>query len=209
MIDRFVGRRLAACALAAATAAPLHAAAPTPGVAPLAQRLSDEALVADQRVYEAHEARLAALNARGHRLGATAMAKARCWMEASAHEHARNDPSDFPRAALARASRWLDVVEHGSAAPDDDAETARTAAPRPAVDGVGPRDALRARLAGLRARGAAACAAAEAPLACAGVRLLHAEHELAQHGWRHAAPYVALAEDLAAEAEGALERCQR
>ena len=70
---------------------------------PAPQRISDEAISADQRVYETMQSRIRLINDAGRPLRDYHLAKAQCWLDVSFHEYTRNDRSAFPQAALAEA----------------------------------------------------------------------------------------------------------
>lgn len=162
------------------------------------EKIEEAQVARDQGVYRETQARIATLNARqGIRLNNYALAKAQCWLDVSFHEYSRNDRGGFPRAALQQAQGILDVLEQGQM--PDLTET-------PLVNGARRlRDDLWARHAVLRQSEHLGCGAAR--LACAEVELVHAGNEIRQGGWRHASPYIQIAEDLTAEAAEAIEQC--
>jgi hypothetical protein len=69
------------------------------------------------------------------------------------------------------------------------------------------RPDLWAATARLKTHSGAQCAAAR--VACAEVQLVHAGNESRQLGWKHARPYVEIAEDLVAAATAAADQCAR
>ncbi|MDO5103694.1 MAG: OmpA family protein [Lautropia sp.] len=162
------------------------------------EKIEEAQVARDQGIYRETQARIAALNAKqGIRLNNYALAKAQCWLDVSFHEYSRNDRGGFPRAALQQAQGILDVLEQGSM--PDVSET-------PLVNGAKRlRQDLWARHAELRQSEHLSCAASR--LACAEVELVHAGNEIRQGGWRHASPYIQMAEDLTAEAEQAISQC--
>jgi len=180
------------CAAFAGTAA----SAQTPQLNPPAQRLSDEAIYADHAQYQAQQDRLEAINAAGRPLADYHLAKAQCWLDVSFHEYSRNDRSDFPQAALEQSALLADAMETGS---DPGTDT-------PLVNGAKRlRADLWQRLGALHQAPGFACAAALA--ACGEVELVHAGNEYNQQQWRHAQPYVQIAEDLIARADAASAEC--
>jgi len=180
---------LGAAALQAQTAATLTAPA---------DRISDRAIAADQQAYEALQARLRAVNAGGRPLRDYHLAKAQCWLDVSFHEYSRNDRGPFPQDALAQADQLAGGMERGQ--PPLGWAT-------PLVSGAERlRPDLWAQAEALRGHRGWRCAQAKA--ACAEVELVHAGHEQAQLQWRHAKPYVQIAEDLLAEAQVLAERCE-
>lgn len=162
------------------------------------EKMEEAQVARDQGVYRETQARIATLNAKqGIRLNDYALAKAQCWLDVSFHEYSRNDRGGFPRAALQQAQGILDVLEQGGM--PDVSET-------PLVNGAKRlREDLWTRHAQLRQSEHFSCAASR--LACAEVELVHAGNEIRQGGWRHASPYIQMAEDLTAEAEQAINQC--
>lgn len=178
--------------LAAAGAAP----AQSPALAPPAARIGDATISADQRGYEQMQSRIKALNDGGLPLRDRHLAQAQCWLDASFHEYTRNDRGPWPQAALDQAGRLVDALAARQVPP---AET-------PLVAGAERiRPDLWARAAALRGHAGWSCAQAKA--ACGEVELVHAGHEQAQLGWRHAKPYVQIAEDLIGDAEALAQAC--
>lgn len=183
---------LLACLVAAAPGA----GAQTVLVAPSA-RISDAALRADQAGYEALQARIKALNDAGRPLRDRHLAQAQCWLDTSFHEYTRNDRGPWPQAALTEAETLVRGME--SAAGPLPLDT-------PLLAGaLRIRPDLWQRASALRQHPGWACAQAKA--ACGEVELVHAGHEQAQLGWRHARPYVQIAEDLIGDAEALAARC--
>lgn len=189
---------LLAAALAAATlAVPLSASAQSqPTLTAPDRRISDQAIAADQQTYDAVQARLRAINAGGRPLRDYHLAKAQCWLDVSFHEYTRNDRGPFPQAALTEAHTLARGMEASQPLGMD----------TPLVAGAERlRPDLWARAQAQRSQPGWRCAQAKA--ACAEVELVHAGHEQVQIGWRHAKPYVQIAEDLLAEAGTLAERC--
>lgn len=161
--------------------------------------MEERQVARDQGIYRETQARIADLNARkGIRIDDYALAKAQCWLDVSFHEYTRNDRGGFPRAALGQAQDILTELEAGRR--PDVSET-------PLVNGARRlRDDLWQRFAALKAQPEGMqCAAAR--LACAEVELVHAGNEIRQGGWRHASPYIQMAEDLTVEAEKTAAQC--
>ena len=164
---------------------------------PVQQRITDEAIVADQKAYEQLEERLHALNEGGRPVRDYHMAKAQCWLDVSLHEYTRNDRSPFPQGALTESEKLIVGMEKKvTPLPTD----------TPLINGaVRLRPDLWARTQALQVHAGFACAAQKA--ACADVELVHAGNEHNQQQWRHAKPYVQMAEDLIAQAESAASNC--
>ena len=187
--------------LAACASAPPPAA---DALNPPGARISDAAIHADHAAYRAMQARIQALNDRGitaqpagPRVSNYHLSKAQCWLDVSFHEYTRNDRSAFPQAALDESRKLIEALERNAAPLPFDT---------PLVNGA---DRLRPDLwdaaAALRTHAGFQCAAQQA--ACAEVELVHAGNEHKQFGWRHAKPYVQIAEDLISGAQAAAARC--
>ncbi|MDO8039008.1 OmpA family protein [Janthinobacterium sp. SUN137] len=180
---------------------PAQAATPTLPAAPLAMpqlRISDQAVSADQQAYLLLQERIKKLNDGGVRVGDYYLSKAQCWLDVSFHEYTRNDRSAFPLQALQESAKIVAALEDGSTPNPGDAT--------PLVnDATRLRDDLWAGFSKLRASPGFACAAQK--VACGEVELAHAGNEYKQQGWRHANPYVQLAEDAQAAAQSAAASC--
>ena len=160
-------------------------------------RIVDTAISADQQGYESMQARIKALNDAGRPLRDHHLAQAQCWLDTSFHEYTRNDRGPWPQAALSQADTLVRAME-----------ARQQPLPRetPLVAGAERiRPDLWQRAAALRGHVGWPCAQARA--ACGEVELVHAGHEQSQLGWRHARPYVQIAEDLIGEAEAQAARC--
>ena len=186
-------RAINSCLLAAA----LPMLAQSQALTAPAERISDRAIHADYQAFETAQARIKALNEGGRPLRDYHLAKAQCWLDVSFHEYTRNDRSAFPQQALEQSLALVERME-------------QKAAQLPG-DTVLVNDAERLRpdlweLAGkLKLHAGAACVAQR--VACAEVELVHAGNENRQQGWRHATPYVQMAEDLLAPAMAQAEAC--
>jgi len=177
--------------------APARAADPAPtALAPQQERVTDDAIYRDHGVYRETQQRIKALNDAGVRVADYQLSKAQCWLDASFHEYSRNDRGGFPQAALEQSQRILDALEKKQ---DPGMET-------PLVNKAEKlRPDLWARQEALKQHAGFRCAAQQT--ACAEVELVHAGNEIHDAGWRHAKPYVQIAEDLTGGAEQAAERC--
>jgi outer membrane protein OmpA-like peptidoglycan-associated protein len=187
----------------ATVAAPLPALAQqaslqvTPQVSPQAAT-SDQAVHADNQTYRAVQARIKAQNDAGIRVADYYLSKAQCWLDVSLHEYTRNDRSAFPQLALSEADKILRALEQ-KATPNPGDLT-------PLVnDAVKLREDLWQRFAHLKQTDGMRCASQK--IACAEVELVHAGNEFQQQGWRHANPYIQIAEDLTSEGEAAAASC--
>ena len=185
-----------ACALIP-SAASAQGAASAATLVPAAQRISDGAIQADHRAYEALQGRIKGLNDGGRPVRDYFLAKAQCWLDVSFHEYTRNDRSAFPQAAMTESEKLVVGMEQGvQALPTDTALVNDAARLRPD---------LWERAAALRGHAGWQCARQKA--ACAEVELVHAGNEFKQQQWRHAMPYVQIAEDLLGEAQALADRC--
>lgn len=168
-----------------------------------ADAATDGALAADHRGYQAQQDAIQALNDTGrHRLASYPLAKAQCWLDVSFHEYTRNDRSAFPQGALDASRQITDFLARGGAPGAADNPALQT----PLVnDALRLRDDLWAQATALRTHPGWRCA--ERLVACGEVELVHAGNEHRQQGWRHARPYVQIAEDLFHDARLAAEAC--
>jgi OmpA-OmpF porin, OOP family len=200
-----------ACAIIFASAIVLvgcasPSAAPTSGTAQLnatPERITDRAIFQDMSTYDAQQGRIKALNDTGrHRVASYSLAKAQCWLDVSLHEYTRNDRGGFPQAALSESFKITDYLEKGGA-------VAAAANPANATPLVNDAAKLRQDLwdAAAKLKGHAGWRCAEQKTACAEVELVHAGNEFNQQQWRHAKPYVQIAEDLIGDAQRAAEAC--
>ncbi|MFY7864626.1 OmpA family protein [Roseateles sp.] len=167
-------------------------------------RISDAAIGADLQQFEAQQQRLRSLNSTGRRIPLSdySMAKAQCWLDVARHEYARNDRSAFPELALQQSQAIARYLEQG-AAPQGVEDPALAS---PLINGAERlREDLWAQAATLKKAPGATCV--QALVACAEVELVHAGHEQTQLQWRHAAPYVGMAEQQLARAQRGAEAC--
>lgn len=166
-------------------------------LAPEAERISDAVIQQDYAAFEGVQSRIKALNDGGRRVADYHLSKAQCWLDVSFHEYTRNDRSAFPQAAMTESDKLVAAVEARiEPLPND----------TPLVNGAARlRPDLWERLSGLKTSSGFVCAAQAA--ACAEVELVHAGNEFNQQGWRHAKPYVQIAEDLIARAASEAEHC--
>ncbi|MEY8878956.1 MAG: OmpA family protein [Leptothrix sp. (in: b-proteobacteria)] len=197
---------------AAAAPAPAAASAALPVAAPASAAVvplsasgtqTDGSVMADQRGYRRQQDAIKALNDTGrHRLRSYSLAKAQCWLDVSFHEYTRNDRSAFPQQALGESARITNYLATDAAPGGPDNPAQQT----PLVNSA---ERLRADLwllaERLKAEPGFHCA--EQQVACGEVELVHAGNESRQLGWRHAKPYVQIAEDLLGEAEAAVTAC--
>jgi outer membrane protein OmpA-like peptidoglycan-associated protein len=184
-------------ALAVALLAGAAACAQTTQLGAPKDRITDEAISADQRAYETMQGRIKALNDRGRPVRDYHLAKAQCWLDVSFHEYTRNDRGPFPQAALTESEKLVKGMEDGAAALPMDTPLVGEA--------ITLRPDLWARAEALKKHVGFRCA--QQKIACAEVELVHAGNEHTQQQWRHAKPYVQIAEDLLGEAKALAESC--
>ena len=184
------------CASAALAQSPA-----SPQLTPPADRISDRAIHADYTTYEATQSRIRALNERGLGKGPKVsdyhLSKAQCWLDVSFHEYTRNDRSPFPQEALVQSDRLIALMESNATPLPSDTPLVN--------DAERLRPDLWEATATLKSHAGYRCAAQR--VACAEVELVHAGNENKQLGWKHAKPYVQMAEDLVVDAQTAAQQC--
>jgi outer membrane protein OmpA-like peptidoglycan-associated protein len=160
-------------------------------------RITDDAVHADHEGYAAVQERIHALNEGGRPVRDYHLSKAQCWLDVSFHEYTRNDRSAFTQGALDESVKLVAAME-GKVEPLP-MET-------PLVnDAARLRPDLWEKFAGLKQHAGFRCA--QQLVACAEAELVHAGNEYNQQQWRHARPYVQIAEENTAEAQRAAEAC--
>lgn len=165
-------------------------------LAPQQERISDDAIFRDHGVYRDTQQRIKLLNDGGRRVADYQLSKAQCWLNVSFHEYSRNDRGNFPQAALTESQRILEALENKQALGNE----------TPLVnDAQKLRPDLWDRLESLKKHHGFQCA--EQKTACGEVELVHAGNEIGDAGWRHAKPYIQIAEDLIGNAEAAAASC--
>ena len=173
------------------------AQAQTPELASPAERISDEAIYRDHTVYEGTQNRIRALNDAGRPVRDYHLSKAQCWLDVSFHEYSRNDRSAFPQAALGESARLIGLMEKGASPLPTDTPLVN--------DAARVREDLWRRLGAIHGTPGFTCA--QQAVACGEVELVHAGNEFNQQQWRHAKPYIQIAEDLVADAEALARTC--
>jgi outer membrane protein OmpA-like peptidoglycan-associated protein len=159
-------------------------------------RINDGAIHRDNGVYRDTQQRIKKLNDGGLRVADYHLSKAQCWLDVSFHEYSRNDRSHFPQEALTESQRILSALEIKQ---NPGQET-------PLVNGAEKlRLDLWARYDELKKHAGYQCAAQQT--ACAEVELVHAGNEIHEAGWRHAKPYIQIAEDLLGAAKKSATNC--
>ena len=162
-----------------------------------AQRISDSAIAADHAAYEHLQGRIHALNEAGRKVRDYHLSKAQCWLDVSLHEYTRNDRSPFPQEAMSEANQLIVAMEQNiTPLPMDTPLVNHAARLRPD---------LWDQLAGFKSEAGLRCGGQQ--VACAEVELVHAGNEHNQQQWRHAKPYVQIAEELTADAFALIGQC--
>jgi OmpA-OmpF porin, OOP family len=164
---------------------------------PESERLSDVAIHADHQAYQWLQERIHALNERGVPVRDYHLSKAQCWLDVSLHEYSRNDRSTFPQEAMSEAEKLVIGLENRVGSMSMDTPLVNNAARL--------RPDLWERTEALKKHSGFQCARPQ--VSCAEVELVHAGNEFNQQQWRHAKPYVQIAEELIAEASESAEKC--
>ena len=167
------------------------------------KRITDQAIRADYANYVAQQARIKALNDTGkHPVSSYSLSKAQCWLDVSFHEYSRNDRSAFPQLALMESYKITDYLARGGEVTSIENPAART----PLINNATRlRPDLWALASQIRQHEGFRCA--QQTLACGEVELVHGGNEYDQQQWRHAKPYVQIAEDKLGEAWAAAQAC--
>ena len=165
--------------------------------------VTDAQVNANNKGYEVQQGAIKTLNDSGqHRVSSYSLSKAQCWLDVSYHEFSRNDRSKFVPEALQESQKITDFLAagYGQAHLDNPAHAT------PLVnDAALLRQDLWDTAANLKLQPGFSCAAQQ--VSCAEVELVHAGNEYNQQGWRHAKPYVQIAEDLIGQAAEASDNC--
>lgn len=165
--------------------------------------VTDGQVNANNKGYEAQQGAIKTLNDSGqHRVSSYSLSKAQCWLDVSYHEFSRNDRSKFVPEALQESQKITDFLAEGF----DPEHLDNPAHATPLVnDAALLRQDLWDTAANLKLQPGYSCAAQQ--VSCAEVELVHAGNEYNQQGWRHAKPYVQIAEDLIGRAAEASDNC--
>ncbi len=166
---------------------------------PASERISDVAIQTDHDAYKILQERIHQLNERGVPVRDYHLSKAQCWLDVSLHEYTRNDRSAFPQEALTESEKLVIALEKKAQPLPMDT---------PLVNGAARlRPDLWARTEALKKDSGFQCAWPK--VACAEVELVHAGNEHNQQQWRHAKPYVQIAEALVSEANVLVAQCSK
>jgi outer membrane protein OmpA-like peptidoglycan-associated protein len=140
---------------------------------------------------------LSSLNDGGRRVNDYHFAKAQCWLDFAFHEYHQNDRTGVIEEAMRQSARLIADMEKGNKQIALDTPIVPTS--------TRLRPDLWARLDGMKKHRDFTCGAAS--VACAEVRLVWAGHEYQQTGWRHANPWIGVAEDLVDKADRDVKAC--
>lgn len=164
---------------------------------PAKDRISDTAITADQAAFEQLQRRLHLLNESGIPVRNYHLAKAQCWLDVSLHEYTRNDRSAFPQEAMTESEKLIRGLENKVTGLSFETTLVNQAARL--------RPDLWDQAASLKKHPGFQCV--QSQVACSEVELVHAGNEQNQQQWRHAKPYVQIAEDLIAQARHLADNC--
>jgi OmpA-OmpF porin, OOP family len=167
------------------------------------QSITDLQIHKDLLRYEYQQNEIKKLNDAGKfPVASYSMAKAQCWLDVSVHENTRNDRSNFPADSFSESQKITEFLSKGGSA---------TAPANPANQTPLVNDAAKLRGdlwdAAQKLKGHEGFACAAQKVACAEVELVHAGNEFNQQQWRHAKPYVQIAEDLISDAQKSAQAC--
>ncbi len=164
---------------------------------PVPERISDAAIAVDLDAYKQLQTRIHQLNEQGVPVRNYHLSKAQCWLDVSLHEYNRNDRSAFPQAAMTESEKLIVGMEQ---------KTTPLPMDTPLVNGAARlRLDLWERTAALKQHEGFKCVWKQ--VACAEVELVHAGNEFNQQQWRHAKPYVQIAEELVSDANELVALC--
>ncbi len=160
-------------------------------------RISDGAILADRRFLADLEKRLASLNANGVAARDYHLSKASAWLDFATEEYSDNDRGGTVEGALEQSVLLIRGLESRS--------------PRLPMDTViikgsrRIRDDLWQRAEQFKQHAEFACVAHR--IARLEVQLVWAGHEEIEGGWRHAKPYIEIAEEMANQIDVSFDAC--
>ena len=160
-------------------------------------RITDEAIRADFDSMETLQTRLALLNRNG--IVPTSnyhWAKAQCWLDMARHNYHENDRSGTVESALAQSEGLIKSLE-ARATPVNDTLLI--------PESVKVRDDLWNKAAAYKGHARFTCVAPQ--VACYEVQLVWMGQEYKEGGWRHANPYIGIAEQMSAKIDRDLVAC--
>lgn len=171
-----------------------------PGVLPpysAKDRITDEAIRADFDSMEALQTRLALLNRNGQVPTSNYhWAKAQCWLDMARHNYHENDRTGAIESALEQSAGLIKGLEAGTALAN---ETALI------PESVKVRDDLWNKASAYKGHAQFTCVAPQ--VACYEVQLVWMGQEYQEGGWRHANPYIGIAEQMGAKIDRDLAAC--
>ena len=193
-------RTLMACGAALILAACANSGMKRPGVIPpyaAPDRITEQAINADFESMEVLQLRLALLNRDGKvPTSDYNWAKAQCWLDMGRHNYHENDRTGTIESALKQSETLIKGLENKSTIPGD----------TPLIpESVKIRDDLWNKVGIYKGHPQFSCVAPQ--VACYEVQLVWMGQEYAEGGWRHANPYVGIAEQMSARIDRDLAAC--
>jgi len=193
-------RTLMACGAALILAACANSGARRPGVIPpyaASERITEQAINADFESIEVLQSRLALLNRDGRvPTSSYHWAKAQCWLDMGRHNYHENDRTGTIESALRQSEDLIQGLENKSALSNETRLIAQS---------VKIRDDLWAKAGIYKDHPRFSCVAPQ--VACFEVQLVWMGQEYSEGGWRHANPYIGIAEQMSARIERDLAAC--
>ena len=160
-------------------------------------RITDEAMRADFNAIESLQGRPATLNRNGTVPTSNYhWSKAQCWLDMARHNYHENDRTGTIESALAQSVGLIKALESKAA-------TAMDTVLIP--ERVKLRDDLWGKAGAYKSHAQFGCVASQ--VACFEVQLVWMGQEYKEGGWRHANPYIGIAEQMAARIDSDLAAC--
>jgi OmpA-OmpF porin, OOP family len=179
----------------AATTPKLPDALPSAGKEQI--RITDSVIRADRQYLNSLQKRLLALNEKGVASNNYYLSKATAWLDFANEEYADNDRSGIVELLVEQTRTLIQKLEAGDSRIDRTTTIVRGSQKI--------RSDLWAKAATYQSDKEFGCIAGK--LGQAEVQLVWAGHEEIQGGWRHAKPYIEIAEDMFKKIELALPKC--
>jgi OmpA-OmpF porin, OOP family len=162
-------------------------------------RITDGVIRADLKYFASLQARLAALNTKGIPASNYSLSKATAWLEFAQEEYTDNDRSGIVERVLSQALALIQKMERGDLTADKTTNM---------IEGSKRiREDLWAKLATFQQHVRFDCV--QGKVAQTEVQLVWAGHEELEGGWRHAKPYIEIAEDQVSVIDKALADCAK
>jgi OmpA-OmpF porin, OOP family len=161
-------------------------------------RITDGVIRTDRLYLQSLQKRLANLNEKGIPSTSYFLTKATAWVDFAFEEYTDNDRSGIVERIVQQATSLIQKLERGDVAID------RSTA---IIDGSQRiRNDLWAKVEAYHSNKNFNCVASK--LGIAEVQLVWAGHESLEGGWRHAKPYIEIAEDLFKTMDNDLAKCE-